>query len=172
MVTRKNPYSSFVIFLIVLFISSCRPDCNNCKDSPAKGNSDSASTWYTYKTGKFDQSSQFYSQFGAAPFDIAINTGLSGGKILIKPGSKIRFTIHSADNSNIVFTAFMEKKSSDGNAGDAWTFSATNSAGDSVDTGNNCIACHQQQAGNDYLFSVPADKIQKAIGNGSKSATP
>lgn len=131
-------FPSLLFLATVLLISGCSPD--------------STKTWHIEKEGTFDANHVFYEQFGAAAYQLSTSFVPSANGIA--PGSAIRYRIFDADKNNILFTAVMEKQTpSEKTSAGGWIYSATNSAGEKIDTGDTCAACHQQQAHNDYLFN-------------------
>ena len=136
----EKPLFLLLFSVTVLLINGCSPD--------------STKTWHIEKEGTFDASHVFYEQFGAAAYQLSTSFVPSrNGNIPIPPGSVIRYSVFDADKNNILFTAVMEKQTpSEKTSAGGWIYSATNSTGEKIDTGDVCAACHQQQAHNDYLF--------------------
>jgi hypothetical protein len=138
MATEKS-LPSLLFLATVLLTSGCSPD--------------SPRTWRIEKEGTFDASHVFYEQFGAAAYQLSTSFAPSSNGN-IAPGSVIRYRIFDADKKNILFTAVMEKQTpSVKTSAGGWIYSATNSAGEKIDTGDICATCHQQQAHNNYLFN-------------------
>ena len=130
--------SSLLFSVTVILISGCSPD--------------STKTWHIVKEGTFDASHVFYEQFGAAAYQLSTSFVPSANGN-IAPGSVIRYSVFDADKKNILFTAIMEKQTpSEKTSAGGWIYSATNPAGENIDTGDTCAACHQKQAHNNYLF--------------------
>lgn len=148
MITRHSGKILLLAALTVFVGSGCRPA------NLAATQEETA--WRTTKTGSFDKNHVFYGQFGAAPFDIAVSTPAGPARA----GTQIRYRIFSDDRKAVIFTVSMEKQANTVNAEGGWVFQATDGTGKPIATDGSCVACHRQQAGNDYLFSLSADRLE------------
>lgn len=140
----------------IVMLALVTAGCNSSQEHANTGQD----TWQTYRQGIFTPDNPFYSQFGAAPFELAATFPVASQRNTmpdIKPGDRIRYRIMDVNGKQLVMTAYMEKLRP-GTARDAgdWAFTATDSNNQPMNPGDSCVNCHRQQASNHFLFSLPA----------------